>query len=157
MTPLPVDLPTTTTATEWWVGLSENDRTELTALFDPRQEDCFFGADAADDDPPTVRGGRFIPHDDAWGFSEWGEGWLEYVLEHPEVIEVWTVRTFHICTRHPAARAAVAAGRIPADFACPFASADCPMRRLVDGGQSLRLVGVRGPNGARRVIALPTV
>jgi len=147
------------TANEWWADLSENDRTELTALFDPRQEDRFFGADAADDDPPTVRGGRFIPHDDAWGWSEWGPEWFDHLAAHPEIVAVGQMRTFHICTRHPAARAALAAGHIPADFGCQFASADCPMRRLVNasGGSSVRLVGLKRPDGTRRVLALPTV
>ena len=145
-----------------WDGLSTADQGELTALCDTRQDDCFFGVSATDDDPPTVRGGRFIPHDDAWGLEDWGPDWFDHLMEHPELVTMWEVaslRTFHLCTRHPTARATLAAGHIPADFACPFASADCPMRKLVDAtsGSSLRLVGVRRPDGTRRVLALPTV
>jgi hypothetical protein len=57
------------------------------------------------------------------------------------------------------ARAALAAGRIPSDFACPFAAADCPTRRLIDASPtgSVRFAGVVMNDGTRRVIALPMV
>ncbi len=147
-------------ATAWWDGLSTAEQGELTTLSDPRQDECFFGVDPEGGEPPTVRGGRFIPHDDAWGLEEWGPDWFDYLMEHPEWVELMQPRQFElggVCTAHPAARAALAAGHIPSDFTCPFAADDCPMRRLVSGGRSLRLVGVSEPDGVRRVIALPTV
>ena len=154
MNTLPLNLSVDATATAWWDALSDTDRSELTALCDPRHDD-FFGADA--DDPPTVRGGRFVPHDDAWGLEEWGPDWFDHLLAHPEVVQAMVPRTFHICTRHPAARAALAAGHIPDDFTCPFASSDCPMRRLLAAspGRSLLLAGTVGQDGMKRVVALP--
>ena len=168
MSPIPPDLSAPLLPGEdallcaWWDGLSPDQRGTLANLFDPRQDDCFFGVDPEGGEPPTVRGGRFVPHDDAWGLEDWGPDWFDYLMEHPEWVELMQPVQFHVggvCTRHPAARAALAAGHIPADFDCPFASADCPMRRLVgaSGGRSLRLVGLKGTAGERRLLALPTV
>ena len=139
----------------WWEALSADNQAEHAILCDLRQDD-FFGPEA---DAPRVRGGRFIPHDDAWGFAEWGPEWFDHLLAHPEVVQAMVPRTFHICTLHPAARAALAAGHIPTDFTCPFASAECPMRRLLAAspGHSVRLAGAVGPNGMKRVVALPVL
>ena len=87
-----------------------------------------------------------------------GPGWLEHLLEHPEIVlEASITRpTFHICTRHPVARATLASGRIPADFACPLDPTAGPMRRFLDAapGRSLRLSGV--PEDVPHVVAIPT-
>lgn len=52
-----------------------------------------------------------------------------------------TERSFHLCRSHAAARAVIAAGRVPHDFACPLADASCPMRALLAEapGKSLRM------------------
>src|SRR5262249_334998 len=79
---------------------------------------------------------------------------FDYLLCNPELVVFAppVVRTFHICTHHEAARAVLAAGRVPADFQCPFRSEDCPMRRLLSvaakqsvqpTGTSLQLFGVQ--------------
>ena len=160
MDPLPLDLTVPLpaagrdAASAWWAGLSPASRDEVTSLCDPRRDDCFFGP--TDVDAPGVVGGRFVPHDDAWGFAEWGPGWFDHLMEHPEVT-LWDVvvrRTFHICTRHPLARTAAATGHLPAGFVCPLESAECPMRRLLDAvpGRSLRLAGTVATS---RVVALP--
>jgi len=119
---------------EWWVGLSETARSEIVWLCDERQEECFFGVVPKGDSVPSVIGGRFIPHDDAWGLSEWGPGYFEHLLQHPELVIDWESgrRTFHIgCTQHPAARACLTAGCLPADFKCPLGLQECPMQRLL--------------------------
>lgn len=75
----------------------------------------------------------FIPHDDAWGLSEWGPGYFEHLLQHPEMVLLWepAERTFHIgCTRHSAARACLESGRVPREFACPFDSRSCPLEPI---------------------------
>ncbi len=131
----------------WWAAFHDDARAEVISLWDGRRDGCFFGIDA--DDPsgpvPAVIGGRFVPHDDAWGLAEWGPGYFEHMLDHPEQFPVWepTSRTFHIgCTAHPEARACLASGLIPADFRCPFHAVGCPMSRLLATapGRSLRLV-----------------
>lgn len=121
---------------DWWASLTEAARSAVVSLCDERLDACFFGP--TPDDPeapvPAVLGGRFIPHDDAWGLAEWGPGYFEHLLEHPELVIVYepTLQTFHIgCSRHPAARGCLAAGWIPSDFRCPLGSRDCPMRRLL--------------------------
>lgn len=140
----------------WWEGLAESDRREVAALCDARRE-AFFGLGADDGQAPTIRGGRFIPHDDAWGLAEWGPDHFEYLLEHPELVmaEDSTYRVFHFgCTRHSAARACLEAGSISRDFRCPFASSECPMREILAsmGGRPAKLLRVG--EGAL-VIALP--
>ena len=168
MSTLPPDLsaalPATedATATSWWDGLSVDQQCELTRLCDPLQDACFFGMDLEGGEPPLVRGGRFIPHDDAWGLDEWGPDWFDYLMEHPEWIELMQPRQFEqggVCTLHTTARAALAAGHIPADFNCPFPSTDCPMRNLLAAadGRSVRLVGSVAPDGTRRMLALPVL
>jgi hypothetical protein len=54
----------------------------------------------------------------------------EYLVNHEIILD--GERTYRICSAHPEARAAIAAGRIPAEFRCPLARAACPMRSLLD-------------------------
>jgi hypothetical protein len=165
---LPADLSAALTpaadasAVAWWDGLSADEKGQLAFLCDPQRDQRFFDPDPEGGEPPTVRGGRFIPHDDAWGLEEWGPDWFDYLMEHPEWIELMQPRQFEqggVCTLHPTARAALAAGHIPADFNCPFPSTDCPMRKLLAAadGRSVRLVGRVAPDGTRRVLALPVL
>jgi len=62
-------------------------------------------------------------------------------------LEPPVARTFHICTRHVAPRLAVAAGRVAADFQCPFGANECPMRLLMNTrpGHSLQLTAISLP------------
>ncbi|HVJ21155.1 MAG TPA: hypothetical protein VM686_37345 [Polyangiaceae bacterium] len=68
----------------------------------------------------------------------------EYLVNHELSLE--DGRTFHICSRHPAARALLARGWIPADFQCPREEAACPMRALLKAGNgsNVRLSLLRG-------------
>jgi len=125
-------------AEAWWAELSETARHEVVALWDERQDLCFFGL-APDRDgaaPPVVIGGRFVPRDDddAAGWAEWYAEYFEYLLNHEEMVyEPPVFRVFRIgCTRHRAAREILATGRIPADFQCPLEQVNCPLRRMVD-------------------------
>jgi hypothetical protein len=141
----------------WWDGLAEADRREVAILCDARREASFFGASADDAPVPAVRGGRFIPHDDAWGQAEWGPDHFEYLLEHSDPVRVEDLRprVFHYgCTRHPAARVCLEAGSIPRDFRCPVASADCPMQGILasTGGRSAKLLRM---GEGTLVVALP--
>jgi hypothetical protein len=117
----------------WWASLAPEVRSQVTALCDPRQ-DAFFGLvpDEAATGVPVVIGGRFVPRDGTAGWAEWHAELFDHLLSNPELVIFAppAVRTFHICTRHEAARAVLAAGRIPADFQCPLGINDCPMRRL---------------------------
>lgn len=123
-------------AEAWWAGLTDAARGEILALWDERQDRCLFGLAPEHDGvaPPVVIGGRFVPRDDAAGWAEWRSEYFEYLLNHSEqVFEPPVFRTFYIgCTRHQAARAVVAAGRIPGDFRCPLGEADCPLRRWAE-------------------------
>lgn len=127
-------------AQRWWTSLSEADRRQVAGLWDRRREVHFFAPQTDDagridewDQVPVVEGGRFIPRDDAWGLDEWGPGYFEHLLQHPELVLLWepAQRTFHIgCTRHPAARSCLELGLVPAEFACPIDSPSCPLLPL---------------------------
>jgi hypothetical protein len=119
----------------WWARLDAAARSQVTDLCDPRRDQCFFRlvpGDAAQ--APVVIGGRFVPKDDdTAGWDEWHAGLFDYLVCNPELVLVAppVVRTSHICTRHEAARAVLAAGRIPVDFQCPLSSDGCPIRHLL--------------------------
>jgi hypothetical protein len=124
-------------AEAWWAGLSEAARSEVVALWDERQDLCFFGLAPHRDvaAPPVVIGGQFVPRDDddAAGWAEWYAEYFDYLLNHEELVyEPPVFRTFYIgCTRHEAARTLLGAGRNPADFRCPLEQVDCPLKRLL--------------------------
>src|SRR5262249_40274035 len=72
---------------EWWSRLTQTARVGLVAAGDDAREERFFGRVAdAQEQPPVVIGGRFVPHDDAWGCEEWKQEYYEYLVEHPEVV-----------------------------------------------------------------------
>lgn len=128
---LPPDLAAD--ASQWWDGLTDEARTELVELCDARKE-IFLFETFSEDHADLVTGGKFLPHDDAFGIDEWGEDYFQHLLDHPELVIVYDaeLRTFHIgCSRHPIARACLAKGEIAADFVCPFAQGDCRMRKIL--------------------------
>jgi hypothetical protein len=103
--------------TQWWRRLAPNERRALRADAGrppPRVVVRFVEAGHADDDPDA------------------STDFYEHLVNHEIVIDDGP--RYHICTAHPAARAAVAAGRIPAAFRCPRGRSDsaCPMRGLLD-------------------------
>ncbi|MDB6109161.1 MAG: hypothetical protein JWR69_911 [Pedosphaera sp.] len=136
-TPIPVMLSETLSefgvpaVDQWWAGLDEPARGEVIQLW----------LDASSGQPavPYVSA-RFVDATDPEESPElWHDDFYEYLVNH-EVYLLYQYR-FHICTQHPAARAAVASGFIPADFACPLAHQDCPMRQLLQlaPGRAVRL------------------
>lgn len=133
---------------DWWAALSDADRADLLARWDGRANRCPHTHDADGWHRLPVRVGvRFLPADPDGPGDDWQSDYLEHLLNNP-VLHLLDVpwRTFHICTAHPAAQAALAAGVIPADFACPFAAAGCPMRRLL----------AEAPGREARLTLLPT-
>lgn len=139
-------------AQTWWIGLSADDRDDLSRLCDARKEVFLFETFSDGDDRPKVTGGKFIPHDDAVGFSEWGEDYFQYLLDHPELVLVFEpqMRTFHIgCSRHIAARRCFVAGVVTDTFRCPFDSDRCLMHSLLNGRSTVKLRPLR----SGRVIA----
>jgi hypothetical protein len=143
-------------AQNWWASLTEADRRLVAGLWDERREVKFFTPQPDDagrvdswEQVPGVIGGRFVPPDDARGLGEWGPGYFEHLLQHPELVIVWEPeqRTFHIgCTRHPAARACLESGHVPADFVCPLGSESCPLLALRGSRLTRRCSGSGGTN-----------
>jgi hypothetical protein len=112
----------------WWGELGADERRAL-------------GASGRDSASVVV---RFAPPDEAADDGEVND-FYEYLVNHEVYLE--DGRAAHICSAHPAARAVLAAGRIPAGFRCPRADASCPMRALLERapGCEVRLSLVRGP------------
>jgi hypothetical protein len=134
----------------WWNALADTDRAELIVLWSRRGNDCRFTRGTESDEPT---GWRRLPIVQAEGIDndqpgdDWVPDWTDHLVSNDDVW-VWSVhriivvRTFHICTAHPVARAALRAGFIPVDFTCPMSYQTCPMRRLLahSPGCSIRLV-----------------
>lgn len=92
-------------AKHWWESLSEADRQRVSGMWDERLEVKFFTPQSSSDgeadtweEVPKVIGGRFVPADDSTGLAEWGPGYFEHLLQHPELVLAWEPqrRTFHI-------------------------------------------------------------
>ena len=132
----------------WWESLTSDQRHAAISDWDSQQEQQFFTPQSGDDSEqlPVVIGGRFVPPEQPLFATEWHADYFEYLLKYPELLLIKDPirRTFHLgCRAHPDARAALAAGRIPAGFTCPFDSADCPMRRILaeSPGDTFQLTG----------------
>ena len=106
---------------EWWRSLAPDVRREL------RRDGGR---------PPRRVVARFVEPDE--GPAETHD-FYEYLVNHEIYIDDGP--KYHICSAHPAARAVVAAGRIPATFRCPRGESACPMRVLLDRrpGRDVRL------------------
>ncbi len=128
-------------AERWWHSLNDDDRCELTSLCDSRRE-VFLFETFSGEDAPKVSGGKFIPHDNAFGINDWGEDYFQHLLDHPELIIVFEpkLRTFHIgCSRHADARRCFVDGGISNDFKCPYGVTECLMHKMLRERNSLEL------------------
>ncbi|MBX9628625.1 MAG: hypothetical protein K2X82_32810 [Gemmataceae bacterium] len=117
----------------WWAGLTDADQRDLLAR---RANRCDHARDGVDGDwhrLPVRVGVRFLPADPPGPGDDWRADYLEHLLNDPAVTlyDIPWVPVIGVCTAHPAARGALAAGVIPADFACPLGAEACPMRRLL--------------------------
>jgi hypothetical protein len=126
-----------TAAENWWSTLAPADRQRIADLWDDRYEVQFFTPQCDDsgavdewEKVPAVTGGRFVPKDNESVRPEWGPGYFEHLLQHPELVLAYEpeARTFHIgCTLHFAARTCLESGRVPIGFQCPVRSLTCPL------------------------------
>ncbi len=129
-------------AESWWQSLGPQDRGEVSRLCDGRKDLFLFETFSEGEDKPRVTGGKFIPHDDAFGLGEWGEDYFQHLLDHPELMIVFEPerREFRIgCSRHVAARRCFVDGEIDASFQCPFKSDRCLMRDILAERHSVKL------------------
>src|SRR5262245_57063158 len=95
--------------TRWWRGLTSVERRAL------RRDGGR---------PPAGVMARFVEAGQSERNVEGTTDFYEYLVNHELSFE--DGRTYHICSAHPAARAVIAAGHIPADFRCPRGSSPCP-------------------------------
>ncbi len=135
-------------AVQWWESLDESNRSEVASLCDSRRE-AFLFETFSGDDSPKVTGGKFIPHDNAFGIDDWGEDYFQHLLDHPELMIVYDtqLRTFHIgCSRHVDARRCFVEGRLSKEFTCPFDSRECLMHKILDHRSAIGLRPVPRPS-----------
>jgi len=116
---------------EWWTHLDETSRSEALRLWHM--------CGHSENELQVRVEARFVDEFDDEGDAFWHNDYYDYLVNHE--IYLFQVPVFHICTRHPVAAAAARVGVVPHDFACPFASGDCPMGQLLrlSPGKSLRL------------------
>jgi hypothetical protein len=134
-------------AVGWWLNLSESERHEFADLWEESLEKetkglVLVGFDA---DRGYIFKGTFREGDDV-DVAEFEDDEL-FDLYYNQTGQSTTspiYRVFHVCMAHPAAKACLDNGLIPHDFACPFASHQCPMRTLVDAamGGSIHLKAI---------------
>ncbi len=68
----------------WWNELSHDEQVNIAWLCDERWEEQFFRPFHEDTCPPSIIGGRFLAHDDAWQYADWEVDWREYLIEHQD-------------------------------------------------------------------------
>lgn len=121
----------------WWAGLPEQSREELSVLWDARAASCEYalvqgsGSGPQWEAMPIQVGVEFMPADDVVDEEAWPVDFYEYLINNPELAIHFNGCFFHICTAHPQARAAVRAGVIEAGFRCPPKDEACRMETLL--------------------------
>lgn len=131
----------------WWDSLTTAAQAEFCRLWDTRSEDtALYGITREGEiewhELPIELRGEFVDPQDLVDEHEAYQSLLEYHCgNHGDARVFLTERVFHLCRAHAAARAVIAAGRLPHDFVCPLADAGCPMRAVLAEapGKSLRL------------------
>jgi hypothetical protein len=118
----------------WWRGLPPGARSALRD--DPAR-------------PPAGVVARFVEPGASADAPEESTDFYEHLVNHEVYIDDGP--TFQICSAHPAARAVLACGHLPADFACPRGDAACPMRALlaIGDGRDVRFALRAAKGGAR--------
>jgi hypothetical protein len=95
MSDVPADLvlglkqPVRDAATKWWNQLATDDRAAIIAISSTEYDPAV---------APRIFGGRFIPSDEALGWSDWFAAYFEHLVANPDQIyrEPPHFRTFHI-------------------------------------------------------------
>jgi hypothetical protein len=137
----------------WWRTIDAESQAEFLQAFDSRADRTDFYGLVEDGKirwhelPIELRGALSDDENDV-EHRQFKQQLLEYISKHEDVQFFLVDRKLHICRAHPAARAAIQSGVIPAAFVCPLADADCPMRHIIDhcGGRSVRLSPVVLPS-----------
>ncbi|MGE0548794.1 MAG: hypothetical protein AB7O24_23960 [Kofleriaceae bacterium] len=130
----------------WWMSLPEGIRAELVQLCDERAEATGWYGSVVDGElhwhelPIELRGALVDEENDP-EHRMFKQQLLEYISNHEEVQFFLADGSFHICRAHPAARAVICSGLLPARFECPIADQACPMRTIIAaaGGRSVTL------------------
>lgn len=119
----------------WWLSLDAVSRGQVLSLW----EDCV-AANEGQEIVAQVTAELEDEHD-LNQTTFWHRELYEFLVNHEIEFTEKPKRTFHVCSQHPLAQAAVQAGRISGVFKCGKTIEQCPMQRMmnVTGGVSLRL------------------
>lgn len=119
----------------WWQSLNDDSQSDVRILLDRRNDSrayIYAGDDSGERDWHILPiGDDDLPFDDPQEYErEWQLDYFQHLLDHPELVlsRDAVIRTFHICTAHPAARRVATDGQLTCDFQCPVNDADCPIR-----------------------------
>ena len=134
----------------WWRGLNNDSRSDVCMLLDRRNDSRAFVF--CEDEQGNRAWHRLplvdedLPSDNPDDYErEWQLEHFEHLLAHPELMIASdaVIRTFHICTAHPAARQVVENGELAKSFSCPVGAVDCPIAKFAAKlHRRARLVGV---------------
>jgi hypothetical protein len=145
----------------WWQGLSDHTQSDVCVLLDQRQDSiAYVYCQGEEGEPKWLTlpiGPDDLPFDDPQDdIREWQLEYFQHLLAHPELVlapEV-IVRTFHICTDHPAARKVARDGEVSRDFHCPLESETCPIRSLFRHPQTTHCTLLTSDPITRRTVAV---
>ena len=126
---------------DWWLRLSDDEKTELLTSWDDRAEQTSLSFDGTEwQELPIQLRGFFAVDPLAKIENEmWTEQLQEWVTSHDDVVFFLEERKFHICRAHPKARRVLETGVVPATFACPLGRQRCPLASAVRPGCSIVL------------------
>ncbi|MCE9526155.1 MAG: hypothetical protein K8R36_08890 [Planctomycetales bacterium] len=131
----------------WWQSLHNDSQSDVRVLLDRRNDSrAYIYADDESgrrDWHVLPIGDDDLPFDDPEEYErEWQADYFQHLLDHPElaISPDAVVRTFHICTAHPAARRVAVDGELTSDFQCPVHDDDCPIRAFASTIKTARLL-----------------
>lgn len=130
----------------WWATLPLAAQMECVRLCDPRGEETAWSLTGTEDNVewhqlPLQLEGRLVDEETRRETRMYKQELFDYIVNHEEVQFFLESRTFHICRNHPAARAVLESGFLPASFRCPLERQGCPMRTVLAAarGKSIEL------------------
>ena len=86
----------------WWFSLTAERQSQVQRLFDEREDKCVFGIIGSEDADVEIEHGQFMPGADEPDEGEaWQQDRYEYLVNHPELIIAWDMRSTKISTSVP--------------------------------------------------------
>lgn len=138
-------------AESWWSALPEATQSDIYVLLDMRNDSRAYVFSPDDEGLHEWREMPFVDDElDSELRDDEDDDWitelLHYRLDHEDFVMAsdMKVRTFHICSQHPAANEVLRRGVLTCDFRCPAREEDCPIQAFAKTiGTALLIAGNR--------------